>query len=44
VEVPAGRGALLIDARVVIGLRNLWEQPGPTVKSRAFAALVGYRF
>jgi hypothetical protein len=44
VEVPAGRGALVIDGRVVIGLRNLWEEPGPSVKTRAFAALIGYRF
>jgi hypothetical protein len=44
VDVPAGRGAFVLDARVIIGLRNLWEEAGATVKSRAFAAMLGYRF
>jgi hypothetical protein len=44
VDIPAGRGALVLDARVMIGLRNLWEQSGASVKSRGFAALAGYRF
>lgn len=44
VEIPAGRGAVTFDARMMIGLRNLWEPSGPTIESRAFAALMGYRF
>ena len=44
VEAPAGRGAFLLDARLTIGLKNLWEQEGPTVKSRGFGVMIGYRF
>jgi Outer membrane protein beta-barrel domain len=44
VETALGRGALLFEARFDLGLRNLSEAPDVTFKSRAFLALVGYRF
>jgi hypothetical protein len=40
----AGRGALVLDVRVAIGARNLAETAGRDLKSRAFTALVGFRF
>ncbi|MGE0462106.1 MAG: porin family protein [Vicinamibacterales bacterium] len=44
VEVLAGRGALVLDARVTLGLRNVSETPAPRFGSRAFLAMIGYRF
>jgi hypothetical protein len=43
-EVANARGAFVIDARAIIGLRNLNEDTTPSIKSRAFMMLVGYRF
>ncbi|MGD9904806.1 MAG: porin family protein [Vicinamibacterales bacterium] len=43
-EVAAGRGALVVDGRAVIGLRQLHAAAPPTYRSRAFALLLGYRF
>ena len=43
-EIANDRGAILIDVRVNVGLRNLNEDTEPSVKSRAFMMLVGYRF
>jgi len=43
-EIGAGRGAVVVDGRVVIGLRELNEAPPPEYRSRAFTLLVGYRF
>jgi len=40
----AARGALVLDVRVAIGARNLAETAGRDLKSRAFTALVGFRF
>jgi hypothetical protein len=44
VEFYVGRGALSLDARYNVGFRNLDESSGPRLESRAFLALVGYRF
>lgn len=43
-EVLAGRGALVVDARVTLGLRNVSESAAPRYGSRAFLVLLGYRF
>ena len=43
-EIVNARGAVVIDLRVNVGLRNLNEDTEPSVKSRAFLMLVGYRF
>jgi len=43
-EVATGRGAVVVDARVVIGLKELNESPPPEYRSRAFTLLLGYRF
>jgi hypothetical protein len=44
VEVSAGRGAVVVEARASIGLRELNEAPPPEFRSRAFGLLLGYRF
>lgn len=43
-EVAAGRGAVVVDGRLVIGLKELNEGPPPEYRSRAFTLLLGYRF
>lgn len=43
-ELLVGRGALVVDARVTLGLRNVSESAAPRFRSRAFLALIGYRF
>ena len=43
-EIGAGRGAVVVDGRVVFGLRELNQAPPPDYRSRAFTLLVGYRF
>jgi hypothetical protein len=44
VEVAAGRGAVVVEARASIGLRELHQAPPPEYRSRAFGLLLGYRF
>jgi hypothetical protein len=44
VEIAAGRGAVVIDGRFVVGLKELNETPPPEYRSRAFTLLLGYRF
>lgn len=44
VELPAGPGALVLDVRISLGLRNLSESSDPSFKSRAALVLAGYRF
>ncbi len=43
-EVAAGRGAVVVDGRVVFGLKELNEGPPPEYRSRAFTLSLGYRF
>lgn len=43
-EIAAGRGAIVVDGRAVIGLKELNEAPPPEYRSRAFTLLLGYRF
>jgi hypothetical protein len=43
-ELPAGRGAFLVDARFSIGMRDLDTNPGLSFKVRVFGVHVGYRF
>ena len=43
-EIANARGAFVIDVRANIGLRDLNEDAEPSIKSRAFLILVGYRF
>src|SRR5262249_29624255 len=44
IEWSAGAGAVVLDLRVSVGLRNLSATPGRELKSRAMTGLVGYRF
>lgn len=44
VEIDAGRGALVIELRGVVGTRQLSEDRMPEIKARAFMMLAGYRF
>ena len=44
IEVLAGRGAVVLDARVSVGLRDVSASASPAFRSRAFLALIGYRF
>ena len=44
VEVGARRGAVVLETRVTIGLRNLSEADEVTFKSRTVMASFGYRF
>lgn len=44
VEVSAGRGAIVVEARASLGLKELNEAPPPEFRSRAFGLLLGYRF
>jgi hypothetical protein len=44
VEVGAGPGAWVFDARVTLGLTNVNQADEPAFKSRAFLAMAGYRF
>lgn len=43
-EASAGPGAFVVDARVGFGFQDLSETGPPSIKSRAFMLLVGYRF
>ncbi len=43
-EVATGRGAVIVDVRTSIGLKELSEGPPPEFRSRAFGLLLGYRF
>lgn len=43
-EAAAGNGAFVVDARVNIGMKDLSESGSPSLKSRAFLLLAGYRF
>jgi hypothetical protein len=43
-EIDAARGALVIEARANVGLRDLSKVPETSVRSRAFFGLLGYRF
>lgn len=43
-EVDVTRGALVVDVRYVLGLRNIATTDGVTYKSRSWLASVGYRF
>lgn len=44
VEVEAGRGAMVIDARYAFGMRDLSEAAESTFKSRSLMLSFGYRF
>jgi hypothetical protein len=44
VELPAGRGAFLVDARFSIGMRDLWVGEDISIKPRTFSVHLGYRF
>lgn len=44
VEVAARHGAVVIDARAILGLSQLNERAPPDFSSRAFALFIGYRF
>lgn len=44
VDVGAGRGALVIDTRFAVGLRDISEPAETRIATRAFMASFGYRF
>jgi hypothetical protein len=44
IEVGAGRGAVSVDARASLGMKDVNAASGPSIKSRAFMLLGGYRF
>ena len=43
-EIANGRGAFVIEVRATVGLKDLNEDANPSIKSRAFMMLAGYRF
>ena len=43
-EIGARRGAVVLDTRIAIGLRNLSEIAGATLESRTVMVSFGYRF
>jgi hypothetical protein len=44
VDVAAGRGAMVVDTRLAIGLRDISEPAATRIYTRAFMASIGYRF
>ena len=44
IEVPAGRGTVIIEGRATFGLRDVLIDPAVSVKARALGAHVGYRW
>ncbi len=44
IEIGAGKGAVVLDARFTFGFRDLSEASETTFKSRVFVASFGYRF